>query len=257
MVTVPCRRRVALALVSGLIEVACLAHVASAQPATGSASSFKAVGNEPGWTLDVGGGRMVIVADDGATKLEMPLPAPVPVEGGRRYDVRSDAHTVTLTILERVCADTMTGMPRPVTVEVMLDGRPLKGCGGDPTSLLRGGTWLVSQLGQQPVVKMSRTTLAFGATGRVMGTASCNTYSATYLLSGAGLTITMPIASMRACEAPYMAQEALFLEILRGVNRFELAGDGTLTLHAADGGSIIARREEVAVVAPKKPARPR
>jgi heat shock protein HslJ len=199
---------------------------------------------------------MAINADAGATRLEMPLPAPVAIEGGRRYDVRSDAHTVTLTIREHVCPDSLTGMPRPATVEVVLDGQTLKGCGGDPTSLLRGGTWLVSQLGQQPIVKMSRVTLAFGASGRVMETASCNTYSATYLMTAAGLTVTMPIASMRACEAPYMTQEALFLEILRGVNRFELT-DGTLTLHATDGGSITARREEVAVVDPKKPAKPR
>lgn len=257
MVTLPCCRRAAVVAVSGLIGLGCLGGLASAQPGAGALASFKAAGHDPGWTLDVGGGRMVLVAEDGATTLEMPLPAPAPVEGGRRYEVRSDAHTVRLTILERVCADTMTGMPRPATVEVTLDGRVLTGCGGDPTSLLRGGLWLVSQINQQPIVKMSRVTLAFGASGRVAGAASCNTYGAMYVLTGEGLSITMPIASMRSCEAPYMAQEALFLEILRGVNRFELGGDGTLTLHAADGGSIIARREQATLVAPKKPARPR
>lgn len=250
------RHRRAITIV-GLLTLSCLAPAVLAQSGPASVASFRAVGHEPGWTLDVGGNRMLLVADNGATRVEMPLPSPVAVDGGRRYEARSDAHAMAVTVLERLCADRMTGMPRPMTVEVTLDGRTLEGCGGDPTSLLRGGTWLVSQLGRQPLVKMSRATLAFGASGRVAGTASCNSYSAGYLLTGEGLTVTMPISAMRSCEAPYMAQEALFLEILRGVNRFEVTADGTLTLHAADGGSISARREDAMAGTPKKPARPR
>jgi heat shock protein HslJ len=246
-----------LLLALSLATVALASQRAIAQPTPGSVAPFKAMGNEPGWTLDIGGTRLILSADYGATKADMALPAAVRIEGGRRYEARSDAHTLVVTILDRTCADTMTGMPRPATVEVSIDGRTLKGCGGDPASLLRGGVWFVEQLRGGPVVEMSRTTLQFGANGRVTGTASCNTYSAGYVFSGEGVIITMPIASMRTCEAPYMAQEAEFLEILRGVNRFELAADGLLTLHAADGGTIAARRQAAAVVAPKKPARPR
>lgn len=242
---------------TAVIGLAALPSPALPQPATGSAVSFRAGGNEPGWTLDIGGNRLVLVADYGATRIETTGASPVPVAGGRRYDARTDAHTVVVTVLERVCADTMTGMPRPATVEVLLDGRVLRGCGGDPSSLLRGGLWTVTQLGGQPIVAMSRMTLAFGAGGRVTGSASCNTYTAGYLMTGEGITITMPISGLRSCEAPYMAQEAVFLEGLRGVQRFELTPDGTLTLHGADGGAITARREDAATIAPKRPARPR
>jgi heat shock protein HslJ len=237
--------------------VAGLVSPVVAQPTPGSAAPFKAFGNEPGWTLDLGSGRLLLVADYGATKLEVPLPAAVRIDGGRRYEARTDGHTLIVTILDRTCADTMTGMPRPATVEVSYDGRVLKGCGGDPTSLLRGGTWRVDQLSGRPVVDLSRVTMAFAASGRVTGTASCNQYSAGYVLSGEGLTITMPISGMRSCETPYMIQETEFLGILRGVNRFEVGQDGVLTLHAVDGGTITARRETPVVVAPKKPAKPR
>lgn len=229
----------------------------ASQASPGAGTPFKAIGNEPGWTLDLGGGRMVLVTDQGATRAELPMPVAVPIAGGRRYDARNDAHTLVVTILDRTCADTMTGMPRPATVEVSIDGRTLKGCGGDPLSLVRGGVWFVDQLRGGPIVELSRVTLTFGANGRISGTGSCNTYSAGYLLSGEGVTITMPIASMRTCEAPYMAQEAEFLEILRGVNRFELKDDGALVLHSADGGTIQARRQVTALAAPKKPAKPR
>lgn len=256
------RRRVLLPLprlvtALSLAAAAAATPAASAQSTPGTVAPFKAVGHEPGWTLDLGGTRLVLIADYGATRVEMPLPAAVRIDGGRRYETRSDAHTLIVTILDRTCADTMSGMPRPAIVEVSLDGRTLKGCGGDPAAVLRGGVWFVEQLRGGPVVEMSRMTLQFGANGRVAGSASCNTYSAGYVLSGDGVTVTMPIASMRTCEAPYMAQEAEFLETLRGVHRFELGADGLLTLHAADGGTITARRQAAAVAAPKKPARPR
>ena len=224
-----------------------------AQPTPGSAAPFKAVGNEPSWTLDVGAGRLLLLTDDGRTRTLLPLPPPTRIEGGRRYDARNDAHTMSVTILDRVCADTMTGMPRPATVEVTLDGRVLKGCGGDSTALLRGGPWSVETVRDRPLVFLDakknkppvRTTIAmtFDAAGRLAGTTSCNTYTATYVLSGEGLTITMPIPTSRPCQAQVMAQEAAFLETLRGVQRFEIAADGALVLVASDGGTITAKRQ--------------
>lgn len=233
------------------------ASQAFGQPTPGSSAPFKAVGHEPEWTLDLGGNRLVLVTEMGATRTEMPLPAATRIDGGRRYEARSDSATVVVTILDRACADSMTGMPRPATVEVAVGGRTLKGCGGDPISMLRGGIWFVEQLRGGPIVEMSRITLTFGVNGRVSGSASCNTYTAGYVLTGEGLTITMPIASMRSCEAPYMAQEAEFLETLRGVTRFELTPDGVLTLHATDGGTITARRQIQAPGTPKNPPKPR
>lgn len=233
------------------------ASVAAAQPTPGSAAPFKAVGHEPEWTLDIGGNRLVLVTDLGATRAELPLPAATRIDGGRRYDARGEANAVSVTILDRTCTDSMTGMPRPATVEVTVGGRTLKGCGGDPTAVLRGGIWFVEQLRGGPIVEMSRITLTFGANGRISGSASCNTYSAGYVLTGEGVTITMPIASMRSCEAPYMAQEAEFLETLRGVNRYELSADGLLTLHAIDGGTITARRQVQTPGTPKNPPKPR
>ena len=224
-----------------------------AQPTPGSAAPFKAVGNEPSWTLDVGAGRLLLLTDDGRTRTLLPLPPPVRIEGGRRYEARNDAHTLSVTILDRVCADTMTGMPRPATVEVTLDGRVLKGCGGDSTALLRGGPWSVETVRERPLVFLEakknkppvRTTIAmtFDAAGRLSGTTSCNTYHATYLLSGEGLMITMPIASARPCQPQVMSQEAAFLETLRGVQRFEITADGALVLVASEGGTITARRQ--------------
>ena len=248
-----CARRCILALITVAGATTLASSSVLAQPTPGSAAPFKAVGNEPNWTLDVGAGRLLLLTDEGRTRTLLPLPPPTRLEGGRRYDARNDAHTLSVTILDRVCADTMTGMPRPATVEVTLDGRLLKGCGGDSTALLRGGPWAVETIRDRPLVfleaKKNKTpvrtsiTMTFDAAGRLWGTTSCNTFTATYVLSGEGLTITMPIASARPCQSQVMSQEAALLETLRGVVRFEIAADGALVLVASEGGTITARRQ--------------
>jgi heat shock protein HslJ len=203
------------------------------------------MGNEPGWTLDLGGGRLVLVADYGATKVDVPLPVPVPLEAARRYVTKtSDGRALEVTLIDVVCADTMTGMPRPVTVEVAFDGRTLKGCGGDATALLRGKTWVVEDISGRGVIDRARVTMVFGQSGRLSGAGPCNPFRASYVLTGEGLAITMPISGVRSCAAAQMAQETVFLEVMRGVQRFEMRRDGALVLHAADGGTITARAED-------------
>lgn len=229
-----------------LWSVACClswAIVAHAQsPADTSAVPFKASGNEPAWTLDIGPERLTLITDYGASRLALPRPAPTQVEGGTRYEVRSDAHALVVLVLDRRCLDSMSGLPRPHTVEVTVDDRTLKGCGGDASLLLRG-QWRVEQLGGRPLVARSRITLGFEASGRLQGSATCNRYVATYLLTGEGVTVTMPISTMRGCAAALMSQEQAFLETLRGVRRFDLREDGALVLHGSDGTTITARRD--------------
>src|SRR6187455_2413176 len=69
-----------------------------AQPTPGSAAPFKAIGNEPNWTLDVGAGRLLLLTDDGKARTLLPLPPVTRVEGGRRYEARNDAHAMTVTV---------------------------------------------------------------------------------------------------------------------------------------------------------------
>lgn len=98
----------------------------SSAPAAGSLS---AGGNEPGWNADIGT-TLTLLADYGQLRVSIPTPTPEPVDGGRRYSGTADGHTVVLVVLDRPCSDTMSGMKRPKTVELTLDGRTMKGCGG-------------------------------------------------------------------------------------------------------------------------------
>ena len=209
----------------------------------GGEQAFTALGNEPGWRLDIGGGRMSLNADYGATTMALSAPAPAPIAGGRVFAGDATGRPVRVTVLDRICHDTMTGMPRPFTVSVEFDGRRLEGCGGEPASLLRGA-WAVESIDGTPVLPDGKPTVVFGDDGSVSGHASCNGYSGAYALTGEGLTVSRLMSTMKACPPPLMQQEDALLAILRDVMRFERPPDGTLLLHTAGGRTIRAARSE-------------
>ena len=237
-------RNLLLALCAGIAGFADHALGQSPAAVPGEALTFTAMGNEPGWRLDIGGGRMSLNADYGATTLTVPAGEPVPIPGGRRYAGTEAGRSLAVTVLDRICHDTMTGMPRPCAVSVEFDGRKLDGCGGDPVSLLRGGTWVVESIDGAPSIPSAMPTIVFGDSGSVSGSASCNSYSGAYALTGEGLTVSRLLSTRKACPPPLMQQEDAFLARLREVLRFERPPGGTLVLHTGASQTIRARRGE-------------
>ncbi len=206
------------------------------------ATAFRATGNEPGWRLDIGNDELTLSANYGETRIEAPIPEAETTDDSTRYLVDADGQALTVTIFERLCTDTMSGMPHPNTVTLVLDGEELNGCGGDPAILLRGVEWVVEDIDDGGIVDNSRATLEFGDEDRISGAASCNRFMGGYSLSGEGLTLSQMATTMMACDQALMTQELRFLEILGSVQRFELSDDGALVLHGSDGRTITARR---------------
>jgi heat shock protein HslJ len=101
---------------------------------------------------------------------------------------------------------------------------------------------VVEDINRTGMIDRSRATLSFGADGQLVGLGSCNTYIARYALSGEGLAITRPAATMKACPPALMKQEDLFFDVLAKTQRFEIDPNGALILWSADGRSITARR---------------
>jgi heat shock protein HslJ/uncharacterized lipoprotein YbaY len=202
---------------------------------------FRARGNEPFWNLELSRDKLTFRTMDGST-VNTPAPGPEPVSGGVRHAARTEAHDVVVTVLNRACADNMSGMPYPNTVTVVVDGTEYRGCGGEPAVLLRGKEWVVEDIDRSGIIDRSRVTLNFDDKNRVYGRAGCNTYNGGYRLTGEGLTVTSPASTLMACAESLMQQEQRFLEILGSVERFELSENGALILLAAKGRSITARR---------------
>ena len=185
------------------------------QPLTGR-------GNEPGWSVTIGADAIELVTDYGATRSMFPKPAPETSGDVTRYVVADQ--DLTITLIERPCADTMSGMFHPLTVTVERPEGVLSGCGGEPVSLLLGREWVVESIDGTGVIADSRVTIAFDEGGRVDGLAWCNRYLATYELTGEGLWIAGGTSTMMACEPSLMEQERRFLDALGAIRRFEIAG---------------------------------
>jgi len=104
-------------------------------PAWGEARAngvdFRGVGQEPGWMIDVyQQNRILLLLDYGDSLTEFPLPTPTyPVEGATRYETQADGKSLVVTIRRFPCQDAMSGEAFPSTVEIVIDGRTLNGCG--------------------------------------------------------------------------------------------------------------------------------
>lgn len=92
---------------------------------------FRAVGQEPGWMLDIyRADRIVLLWDYGEHRFEFPRVDPTdPQEFAQRYETNAGGHTLVVTTRRAPCEDAMSGAPYPATVEVVIDGRTLNGCG--------------------------------------------------------------------------------------------------------------------------------
>ncbi|MFN0022329.1 MAG: META domain-containing protein [Parvularculaceae bacterium] len=114
--------------------------------------------------------------------------------------------------------------------------------GGASAARLIGAEWAVEDINGGGVIDNSRATLGFGEDGRIAGRASCNTYSAPYSLTRAGLTIGPAAVTRKACAPALMDQEQKFLAALAGASAFSIDDTGALILTTPDGKRILARR---------------
>lgn len=92
---------------------------------------FRALGQEPGWILDIHPVRWIrYIGDYGETRLLMPPVDPVRDSAGTRtYRAEKGSHTLTAVIREEPCRDAMSGRPFSHTVTITVNGQELSGCG--------------------------------------------------------------------------------------------------------------------------------
>ena len=94
---------------------------------------YRAVGQEPGWTLEImTDGTMILTTNYGENvyhfktpRYEMKLK-----EKSLVYNAENDKHKIEVRIINERCSDSMSGNTYYNKVEVVLDDKRLKGCGG-------------------------------------------------------------------------------------------------------------------------------
>lgn len=206
-------------------------------------AKWMARGHEPFWNVTLEAGEIVLVYDLGEQTYRTPAPEPEAIDGGRRYVATPPV--LTLTVLDTVCMDSMTGLPYPETVTVSHDERVFEGCGGDPHAVLAGAEWVVEDVNGVGVVDGARVTMVFDpAEGRVSGSSGCNSYGASYSVGGEGIAVGPVMATEMACVPAIMDLESKFQSGLPSVYGYTISETGALELSGPDGVRILARRAE-------------
>lgn len=237
-------RRVAAALAAAAALAGCDTLLPDPAPPPGAAppQAFVARGHEPSWRLDLDGRALRFATGPDGTATDATTADPRPAGAGRRWDAVAQGRPLTVVAVERVCTDTMTGMPHPLAVSVAFDGRTWHGCGGEPATLLGGGPWVVEDVDGRGIIDRSRITVVFLPDGRVGGRASCNPWAGRWTLDAERLAIVGLTVGDAACAPALQAQERRVLDALAQTRRFEITPDGALRLLGPGPGGLLARR---------------
>ncbi|MFN7164382.1 MAG: META domain-containing protein [Hyphomonas sp.] len=211
--------------------------------AAGASAQAKwiARGHEPFWNVSIEAGEIVLVYDLGAKTYRTAAPEPEAIAGGRRYT--GTPPVLVMTVLDKVCGDSMTGLPYPETVSVAYGEQTFEGCGGDPHALLTGADWVIERINGSAVAAGARVSLAFDSReGRITGRSGCNAYGAEYSVGGEGIGFGPVMTTEMACANALMMQERRLYDALALVDGYQLEKDGALVLTGPEGTQIVARR---------------
>jgi putative lipoprotein len=92
--------------------------------------SFRAIGQEPGWLLEISdGNEILLVTDYGQTRTSYPYVEPDVFPEERRTRFFVNHHDVEIIIEGIACRDSMSGEEFAVTVTVAVGEDRLSGCG--------------------------------------------------------------------------------------------------------------------------------
>jgi len=200
---------------------------------------YAAQGNEPFWSFGATGDEAVIVSPAGVEAVGRLLP-PIWRDGAVEWE--TDDGAIRVRMEDRLCRDTMTGMPYPERVTLFTAGEVREGCGGDPMTLLDGAEWVVEDIAGAGLIDGSRVTMTFRADGTIAGKGGCNQYGARLTATGEGITITPGAATMMACAEAIMRQEQAFFRALAGVVWFDIDATGALLLIGAEERVVVTAR---------------
>jgi uncharacterized membrane protein len=94
--------------------------------AAATAAPCQANGTEPFWALTIAGGQMIYQPMEGAAVVE-PLPAPIPIPEGYRYQ----GTRLAVEVVRTGCDNGMSDQNFADTVRVTVGGETRNGCGGE------------------------------------------------------------------------------------------------------------------------------
>ncbi len=102
---------------------------------------------------------------------------------------------------------------------------------------LVGTHWVAESINGRAIAGPNMPQLSFGAEYRLSGSGGCNRVFGVYEAADKHIDLRGLGRTERACEAPIMAQEDAFLDVLKDADRYD-RGAGRLVITAEDGRSV-------------------
>jgi uncharacterized membrane protein len=211
--------------------------------ASAAEDTLTARGNEPFWRLEVTAGSVAFEVMGQDIAFKAPITSRETADGRPRIVADADGKRLELIVTERLCADTMSGMPFPVGIDVSYGGQTFKGCGGEIMTAIEGG-WRVIRLGNDLLPQGVTATVVFDREGRASGRSGCNRFTGGYQLSGEGLSFGQIAGTRMACPPAESETEQRFLDLLQKVTRVTPGENGQLRLMAGDEQAMVLDRAD-------------
>lgn len=221
-------------LATSVALLAACATVPSSPPHQGT---YRALGTEPFWSLEIGASEMRFTTPETQnTPLVQPTPRPIIGIAGEIYQTPR----INVNIVHARCSDGMSDRIYPDKVQVRVDGRAYEGCGGEPImpASLSGTSWSVVAVNGRAVPGGERYYLRFEGE-RMSGRFGCNSMAGGYQLSGNTLTAGPLAITRMAC--PDMRDETEAARILSQPVVLRRS-DGERLILSNAAGSITLRR---------------
>jgi heat shock protein HslJ/uncharacterized membrane protein len=223
--------------------IAALAVAVLGAPGALAAETLNARGNEPFWRMTLSEAEVVFEAPGLGLDFRSGTLSRGMADGHPRITARDGSRVFEVTVTERLCTDTMTGMPFPVGIEASLDGQRFSGCGGETMTAIEGG-WRVIRLGGDMLPEGVTATIVFGTDGRVSGRTGCNRFTGAYTLTGEGLAFGSLAVTRMACPPHAMEAERRFLDLVQRVTRVTAGEAAQLRLMAGDEQALVLDRAD-------------
>ena len=198
---------------------------------------YKAVGNEPGWSLTVRAARMDYVGDYGEVTIVEPTPPDFRAAHGTYRSGK-----LRMTISAGPCSDGMSDLTYRQTVRVTADGRTVSGCGGGTIapSTIAGTSWTVVSVNGKPVPGGGDYFVRFGDK-TLSAKFGCNSMGGEYSLNGDHLSVQGLQSTLMGCPEPAGTLEREGSALLRSNVRVERIGGERMRL-VSEAGTIELRR---------------
>ncbi|MCO4321052.1 META domain-containing protein [Aliidiomarina quisquiliarum] len=193
-----------------------------------------AQGNEPSWQVQLNNGHLNFSQLNGGNESNLVYKVSPQTDLGQRYTAKGAKGNMRLTVTNKTCSDTMTGMPYPYTAQFDYNGQQLEGCAGSPNQVLRGVEWYIQEINGNKI-DMKTVRFSFLPNGEVTGFAGCNNFFGQYQLTGEGIKFSQFGATRMACEPKRMDIEDAVFSIFSNANEVTIDAAGMLTIAGSDG----------------------